>query len=144
MSPETVEQIPELLPCPFCGSAAEIVEAEEAGPQAYVVQCTAPLCAVSSKVIFALKEDVTELLIEAWNRRPSSEAGKGEALPTDAQVAEAMQDAWNDICGDTGCHPLDITQGGKGKGVELTFDPNHWARFTAMFLRTALQPGHKP
>lgn len=49
-------------------------------------------------------------------------------------IEEAMQDAWNDICSDTGCHPLDITQ---GHGKQLTFSPNHWANQIAkrLFLR---------
>lgn len=40
-------------------------------------------------------------------------------------VTEAMQDRWSDICADTGCHPLDIKQLGKGR---LEFHVGHWAR----------------
>lgn len=47
-----------------------------------------------------------------------------------AQTIEAMTDAWNDICADTGCHPLDIER----KGRELTFSPRHWADQTATWL----------
>jgi hypothetical protein len=49
-------------------------------------------------------------------------------------VDEAMQDAWNDICTDTGCHPLDIEH---GRGKHLTFKPSHWANQVAkrLFLR---------
>lgn len=47
-----------------------------------------------------------------------------------ASVAEAMQDAWNTICTDTGCHPLDIERRGK----ELFFKPGHWADLIALFL----------
>lgn len=39
-------------------------------------------------------------------------------------VNEAMQDAWSDICSDTGCHPLDIMH---GIGRDLVFRPDHWA-----------------
>jgi hypothetical protein len=46
-------------------------------------------------------------------------------------VDEAMQDAWNDICSDTGCHPLDIEH---GRGKHLTFSPNHWANQIAKRL----------
>jgi hypothetical protein len=51
-------------------------------------------------------------------------------------INEAMQDSWNDICSDTGCHPLDIQQG-NGKGQRLTFSPNHWANQVAkrLFVR---------
>lgn len=45
-------------------------------------------------------------------------------------VEEAMQDAWNDICADTGCHPLDIERRGK----ELYFQPRHWAAAIAAKL----------
>lgn len=40
-------------------------------------------------------------------------------------VRNAMLTAWNEICDDTGCHPLDIEQ---GPGKTLTFTPRHWAR----------------
>lgn len=69
----------------------------------------------------------------------------GVAQPSPAQLVlaemfshsainEAMQDAWNDICSDTGCHPLDIEQ---GRSKQLTFSPNHWANQIAkrLFLR---------
>lgn len=58
-----------LRPCPFCGAKAEITEATECGPQAYVACCTDSMCASSSMVIFALKDDVMQQLIEKWNRR---------------------------------------------------------------------------
>ena len=47
-----------------------------------------------------------------------------------AAVAEAMRDAWNTICSDTGCHPLDI----KHQGKELFFEPGHWVDLIALFL----------
>lgn len=49
-------------------------------------------------------------------------------------IDEAMQDSWNDICLDTGCHPLDIEH---GKGKQLNFRPHHWANQIAkrLFLR---------
>lgn len=47
------------------------------------------------------------------------------------RVETAMLDAWNDICSDTGNHPLDITHGG---GTRLEFSPGHWARGVATRL----------
>ena len=63
-----------LKACPFCGSKAEIVSAEEAGESAYVVSCTNGMCMASSKVAYALKGDVSEQLTEAWNRRAPASA----------------------------------------------------------------------
>lgn len=45
-------------------------------------------------------------------------------------IREAMQDAWNTICSDTGCHPNDIKH--KGRGNYLEFEPGHWADLVAM------------
>lgn len=62
---------------------------------------------------------------------------------TRALVADAMQDAWNTICSDTGCHPLDIIREGKN----LFFQPRHWVDHVAglIFARTVAaslsQPG---
>lgn len=41
-----------------------------------------------------------------------------------------MQDTWNNIAEDTGCHPLDIQR----YGNKLFFDPNHWAAAIALRL----------
>ncbi|NTF87537.1 hypothetical protein G6L46_10415 [Agrobacterium rhizogenes] len=61
-------------------------------------------------------------------------AGRAEDV-TDAIVAAAMLDAWNDICDDTGCHPLDIQQLGQ---KNIAFSSNHWASAVAMGIRSAL------
>lgn len=58
-----------LKPCPFCDSEAKIENAAEVGPNSYVVCCQNPMCMSSSKVIVAEKDNITRLLIEAWNRR---------------------------------------------------------------------------
>ncbi len=44
-------------------------------------------------------------------------------------VAAAMQKAWDEICSDTGCHPLDITH----EGRKLFFHPQHWAALVAKY-----------
>lgn len=61
-----------LKPCPFCGGAAEIIEADEAGDMAYVVQCQTRGCEASSAVVFAIKEPADDPLAERWNRRNAS------------------------------------------------------------------------
>jgi hypothetical protein len=59
---------------------------------------------------------------------------------TDEDVEAAMLDAWNDICTDTGHHPLDI----KRQGNKLYFSPGHWSRGVAMRLRAALKADALP
>ena len=56
--------------------------------------------------------------------------GKREQVLTAQAVGNAMTDAWNSICSDTGCHPLDITH----RGTKLFFAPQHWANLTASLL----------
>lgn len=80
----------DLLPCPFCGGIAKIGDAEECGPNAYVVCCTT--CFASSMVSFAIKEDARRKLIEAWNRRPG--ADRIAALQAEvARLREALATA---------------------------------------------------
>jgi hypothetical protein len=45
-------------------------------------------------------------------------------------IRAAMQSAWNTICSDTGCHPLDIER----RGNDLFFSPRHWADLVALYL----------
>lgn len=66
---EPLDDSDRLKPCPFCGGEAQIERATEVGENAYVVACQRPICMASSKVVVALMDDVTSLLIEAWNRR---------------------------------------------------------------------------
>lgn len=47
-----------------------------------------------------------------------------------AAIRDAMQSAWDTICSDTGCHPLDIRHEGK----KLFFEPRHWADLVAKLL----------
>ena len=57
-----------LLPCPFCGSRAEVGVIEEGdNMDAAYVQCTS--CAASSRLHFPMKEDPKPHVISAWNRR---------------------------------------------------------------------------
>lgn len=76
--PETVEQIPELLPCPFCGGPAEWTDPIVMG-EGGEVRCKGDC---RDLAFTGFHYGAKDLVIAAWNRRPSSEAGKGEALPT--------------------------------------------------------------
>lgn len=76
----------DLLGCPFCGSEAKIVEATECGPQAYVVACQDGMCAASSQVIYALKDDVRQQLIDCWNRRALTPGAVERPIPLDDKV----------------------------------------------------------
>lgn len=80
----------ELLPCPFCGGDAEIFDAVEAGSQAKVVCCKKCMC--SSRVVFALMDDVTFDLVSAWNARadlarPVTVAEAAKVRETDDEAA---------------------------------------------------------
>lgn len=62
-----------LMPCPFCGWAAEygIVEGDNGHPDigAHFIGCTNDLCAVSTALVFPYGDEPKSLLVEKWNRR---------------------------------------------------------------------------
>ena len=62
-----------LKPCPFCGADAEIItlegETDEPSIGAQCVQCTSSSCGAASGLIYPLMDDVTDLLLERWNKR---------------------------------------------------------------------------
>ena len=66
-----------LKPCPFCGAEAEIItlegETDEPSVGAQCVQCTSSACGAASGLIYPLMDDVTNLLIERWNKRHNAE-----------------------------------------------------------------------
>jgi hypothetical protein len=57
-----------------------------------------------------------------------------------AAVKEVMEVSWDDICTDTGCHPLDIAH---GKNKHLIFRAGHWADQIAkrLFLKALTKAG---
>lgn len=57
-----------LLPCPFCGSAAEIGEIDEHGGCDYQVACSSPSCGTTH-----CPDPRKDLAIENWNRRELAE-----------------------------------------------------------------------
>lgn len=60
----------ELLPCAHCGGAAQLTEVE---PMHYVVECSEPICNMSTRVYISAMDDSRPLAIEAWNRRVAVE-----------------------------------------------------------------------
>lgn len=109
---------PELAPCPFCSSSATL---ENLAPPDQTRRMTV---GCSNERCFAYLPDVwwgTEKeAIAAWNRRPSSEAGKGEALDRDellgiteylleqADLDTPADDEpeCDDLCGARVCHEV--------------------------------------
>lgn len=78
-----------LLPCPFCGGTAQIIEVEEPSNRGgYVVQCDK--CEASTRVWFPIKDDVKNILTDAWNKRAQGEAARDPGLRVGL---EAMRDA---------------------------------------------------
>jgi Lar family restriction alleviation protein len=74
-----------LKPCPFCGGEAQLREAEDGandgGLYAACVECEA-----STRLWFAIKEEVEGQVVEAWNQRAASPRGR----PTQEQQAEQV------------------------------------------------------
>jgi hypothetical protein len=54
---------------------------------------------------------------------------------TRAALAEVMQDAWGEICDDSGSHPLDMKH---GRGSILFYEPGHWTDLIALRLNERL------
>lgn len=65
----------ELLPCPFCGSEAEIIVSEDDDGRFAAVSC--PKCGAGSRQHYFCGEDAREFAADAWNTRPRTE-GRGE------------------------------------------------------------------
>jgi Lar family restriction alleviation protein len=59
----------ELLPCPFCGAFAQVLDFEKVdGDQFFEIQCSGKNCAVNPRTKgFGTLEEA----IETWNRRAS-------------------------------------------------------------------------
>lgn len=68
----------ELLPCPFCGSEAEIIVSEDDDGRFAAVSC--PKCGAGSRQHYFCGEDAREFAADAWNTRPRTE-GRGEGEP---------------------------------------------------------------
>ena len=68
----TAERRAELLPCPFCGSAAIFRRSKERqnNPNfgAEWIECSNRACGTSTQLRFPCMEDVKPLLAETWNR----------------------------------------------------------------------------
>lgn len=54
-------------------------------------------------------------------------------IPTEAQIAEAMQDAWNEFCSDAQAHPDCFYR--EGKKLFADFGRGNYARMVAEHLR---------
>lgn len=67
-----------------------------------------------------------------WGKRDAAEDRLRDAL------AKAMQEAWDDFVGDTGCYPDCIRKEGRGK-LSANFDVGNFSRFVAQSLRAALR-----
>jgi hypothetical protein len=74
----------QLLPCPFCGEAPEIVTS---GTGIVTVYCTSPICYISPNVSGYHIDEAAIL----WNRRQPVESGQRE--PCDRELADALIDA---------------------------------------------------
>ena len=81
MTPEP--ETGELLPCPFCGSAARFDEdADESSEMhgAHWIECSNKACAATTNAMFSCKDDCRPLLAEKWNRRADEQEMAGVLL----------------------------------------------------------------
>ena len=62
-----------LLPCPFCGSKAIVVQWRDTlKPNATWIECTRPACGIQTRTVYhKLVEGAVKLAIKLWNRRPT-------------------------------------------------------------------------
>ena len=68
MTPEPTLKEQVLKLCPFCGGAARLINAVEAGNEgAVVVECGK--CYASTACVFGIKQDPTQRVIDLWNSR---------------------------------------------------------------------------
>ena len=81
----TTAQTPDLLPCPFCGSAKVTAKNEHTDLSGgYYIECSA--CLACTGLRYACGEDPRPLLAELWNRRAELEARKPLPLSYDARL----------------------------------------------------------
>ncbi|MBQ0917504.1 Lar family restriction alleviation protein [Hydrogenophaga aromaticivorans] len=88
------DNLPPLLPCPFCGNKANIAMANEKHDHSggYFIAC--PACDASTGLRYAMGDDPRPLLVEQWNRRAAIEADRvSRDVPAEwfALLAEARQ-----------------------------------------------------
>ncbi len=126
------------LPCKLCGGKAVVTDAGTGG--GYYVRCENSTnfrdykgCMIDERRLSGWAYNV----MEWWNRLHAQTA----TLPTDAQVREAMQTAWDDYCDDAKAFPGDLTKLSRGR---IMFTAGTWADHTAMHLRAALSPQTLP
>ena len=87
--------VPHLEACPFCGGQAAIVEVTEpSNVGGYVVQCND--CEASTRVWFPIKDDVTGILHDAWNKRaPVAARLAGSPERASEHIGRAFLEAWD-------------------------------------------------
>jgi len=127
----TYEETSAAIMALFAAPAAQQNEGSRVVCEPCGFKCAHEHCAatsVSSQAGSAPTEPTREALEAEIDRRLGDLLAK---VCSHAAIDEAMQDAWNDICSDTGCHPLDIEH---GRGKHLTFKPSHWANQIAKRL----------
>ncbi|PTQ64864.1 IS605 OrfB family transposase [Sphingomonas sp. PP-CE-3G-477] len=126
------------VPCKLCGGKAVVSDAGEG--YGYYIGCEngnkfrlSTGCIIDERRLGGWAYNV----MEWWNRLHAQTA----TLPTDAQVREAMQTAWDDYCDDAKAFPGDLTKLSRGR---IMFTAGTWADHTAMHLRAALSPQTLP
>jgi Lar family restriction alleviation protein len=94
------DNLPPLLPCPFCGNEKNIAMANEKHNHSggYFIAC--PACDASTGLRYACGEDPRPLLVEQWNRRAAI-AQAQSCVPAELAPLPAASPETKGVC--NGC-----------------------------------------
>lgn len=120
-------------PADDAGTPDDVVEAAAKIAENYA-NATGRVTSIRAKAGTAIAYRIRAQLPLKIAALTASGDARERALPTDAQVSEAMQTAWDDFCADAQAHPDDIYR----EGGKTFFRAGTWARHTAMELRALL------
>lgn len=79
----TTDMKPELKPCAHCGKEAHFGEVHEEGSDndgGEFIECTNPMCGMSTLLMFPAMDEVKTLLAERWNARAENDKAEAPSL----------------------------------------------------------------
>lgn len=91
-------------------------------------------CIVDPFLLEYAADEIERLQQSPSLHREPIEADREAAERIAAIIKEQMREWWDDICSDTGCHPLDFERRGKA----LWYDARHWTEAVAKYSAEAI------